>query len=109
MIHFVPKSNLTGIIFIFVYSRHTLSDTFLALKKCVIKGNCFTQGMSVRFRDIPRVTHVSQNSVTSGKFNTIFPEVTHFSAQTCVTLGKIALNLLDFKKVIKLMNRLRLH
>ena len=35
------------------YSRHTLSDTFLALKSCVTKGKCVTQSMSVRFRDIP--------------------------------------------------------
>ena len=39
---------------------------FFALKSCV------TQGMSVRFRDIPRVTHVSRNCVSSGKFNAVF-------------------------------------
>ena len=68
------------------YSKHTLSDTFLALKSCV------TQGMSVRFRNIPWVTHVSQKSVTSGEFSTIISAVTHFSIKTCVTKGKIALN-----------------
>ena len=77
----------------FRYSRHTPSDTFLALKSCVTKGKSVTQGMSVRCRAIPGVTHISQNCVTEGKFNAIFPLVTHFSAQTCVTKGKIALNL----------------
>ena len=56
-----------------IYSRHTLSDTFLALKSCVTKRKCVTQGMSVRFRDIPWVTHISQSCVTKGKFNAIFP------------------------------------
>ena len=74
------------------YSRLTLSDTFLALKSCVTKGKCVTQGMSLRFRDIPWVPHIPQNCVIKGKFNAIFPLVTHFSAQTCVTKGKIALN-----------------
>ena len=60
------------------YSRHTLSDTFLALNKCVTKGKCVNEGMSVRSRDTPRVTHVSQNCVTSGKIALNFPEVTQF-------------------------------
>ena len=34
------------------YSRHTLSDAFLALKTFVTKGKCVTQGMSVRFGGI---------------------------------------------------------
>ena len=41
-----------------IYSKHSQSDTFLALKTCVTKGKCVTLGMSVRFRDIPQVTHV---------------------------------------------------
>ena len=54
---------------------------FLALKSCVTKGKRVTQGMSVRFHDIPWVTHVSQNCVTKGKFNAIFPLVTHVWAE----------------------------
>ena len=42
---------------------------------------------------VSEMTYVSQNCVTSGKFNAIYPEVTHFAAQTCVTVGKIPLNL----------------
>ena len=40
---------------------------FLALQSYVTKGKCVTQGMSVRFP-----WDVSQNCVTSGKYNTIF-------------------------------------
>ena len=29
-----------------MYSRHTLSDTFLAPKSCVTKGKCVSQSMS---------------------------------------------------------------
>ena len=54
-----------------ISSRHTLSDTFLTLESCVTKGKC----------------------VIKGKFKEIFPLVTHFSAQTCVTKGKNELNL----------------
>ena len=63
-----------------IYSRHTLSDKFLALKSFVTKGKCVTQDMSVRFRDILWVTHISQNCVTKDKFDAIFPLVIHFSA-----------------------------
>ena len=75
-----------------LHSRHILSDIFFALKSCVTKGKCVTQGMSVRFRNIPLVTNISQNYVPAGKFNAIFPEVTHFSAEKRVTEGKIALD-----------------
>ena len=54
---------------------------FLARKSFVTEGKCVTQGGSVRLRDIPWVTHVCDNCVTSGKFNAIwlnFPEVTQF-------------------------------
>ena len=35
---------------------------------------------------------MSQNCVTKGKFNAIFPLVTHVWAEKCVTKGKIPLN-----------------
>ena len=81
----------------FKYSWHTLSDIFLSLKNCVTKGKCVTQGMSVRFIVIPWVTHMSQNCVTKGKFNAIFPLVTHFW-EICVTQG-VARNLTDLRWV----------
>ena len=88
------------IIYYNTLSDNTLSDTFLALKSCVTKRKCVTQGMSVIFRDIPWVTHVSQNCVTSGKFNkwlkinnlniTVwnFPLSSHFFTPEIVSLRK---------------------
>ena len=78
------------------YSRRTLSDTFLALKSCV------TQGMSVRFRDIPWVSHVSQNCVNPGKIALNFPLVTQFW-EICVIQG-MSRNLIDIPWVTQLFS-----
>ena len=47
-----------GYIF-FIYSRHSLSDTFLVLQDCVSKGKRITNGVPERFCDDPLVNQLN--------------------------------------------------